>query len=964
MGLLNIRAMRNKLTFIAESLKEFHLDFLCLTETWLCPSDIDVIKAALPESYSLFHVPRLSGMGGGIALIYSVAISNIKPVSSDIEASSFELMEVCFSWHQQTFKLALVYRPGHSGTDRAFMEEFGFFLESLLARPEKLIICGDFNYWVDNPASKPFSAEFVELLDLNNLYNHVSMPTHMSGHTLDLVLTPTCSGCVRNVESVPIDHTVSDHALIVFDVDVDKPSSYTKWITFRNYKNINQRKIVEEIQSGLNGVDKAHMSADQLVAFYCNFFHSMQDMFFPMVTKEIRIKEDGPWYNQTIAMLRRQRRKAERMWRRLKTEDARSKYVSARKAVVDQVSHCKVDYYKNQLELCDGDQKRTYSFLNNLLGRNSAPVLPSSVSDTSLALDFSKFFMSKIIRIRAEIESTPVDQDFSLEFASHISVTTRFSEFKQICEEDVLRHIRELNKTNCELDPIIVSKVGVVYESAAPFIVEIINKCFSESVFVLSEKRALIRPYFKKIGLDRDNLLNYRPVSNLSYLSKIIERTMLDQMFPFLEQSGVISRYQSAYRKCHSTETALCKIYNDLVTKVCSGKTTVLVLLDLSAAFDTVDHQLLLGDLANYGMEGSALLLLQSYLSDRTQRVVVGEAASEPTILQCGVPQGSVLGPILFIVYTSGLVSLLNAHEVDYHFYADDTQLYIEIGNIQDTKDKISALLSDIKKWMCERKLKLNDSKTEVVLIRGNLRNSVVDEFGNLDFEGSQLDPHLFVKNLGIIFDSSLSFRNHINSVVKACNFHIRNLYAIRKYLNKQSLLALVYSLIVPRVDYCNSLFIGLPNCVLMKLQSVLNRATRLIFALPPRVPTTSYLIELHWLPIKARVEFKICLLTFKALKFRQPSYLVELLNPLVAETNVALRSSDDPFRLHEPRATGERAFAARSFGYMAPRLYNKLPVALKQLDSVECFKKHLKTFFFSCAYDIAHRRVTDDYRM
>ena len=165
-------------------------------------------------------------------------------------------------------------------------------------------------------------------------------------------------------------------------------------------------------------------------------------------------------------------------------------------------------------------------------------------------------------------------------------------------------------------------------------------------------------------------------------------------------------------------------------------------------------------------------------------------------------------------------------------------------------------------------------------------------------------------------------------------------------------------------MDYCNSLFIGLPNCVLMKLQSVLNRATRLIFALPPRVPTTSYLIELHWLPIKARVEFKICLLTFKALKFRQPSYLVELLNPLVAETNVALRSSDDPFRLHEPRATGERAFAARSFGYMAPRLYNKLPVALKQLDSVECFKKHLKTFFFSCAYDIAHRRVTDDYRM
>ena len=956
--------MRGKLAFIAESLKEFDLDFLCLTETWLCQSDIDIIKAALPMSYSLLHVPRLSGRGGGIALIYSLAISNIKLVTGDLEMSSFELMEVCFGCHQQTFRLALIYRPGHSGTDHAFMEEFGLFLDVFLAKPGKLMVCGDFNYWVDNPISKPFSAEFVELLDLNNLYNHVLVPTHISGHTLDLVLTPTCSDYVRNVELVPIDCTVSDHGLILFDVDVDRPPSYTKLITFRNYKNINQAEIVEEIRSRLNSVDTAHMSGDQLVAFYCNFFHSVQDMFFPLVTKEIRVKEDGPWYNQTTAVLRRQRRKAERMWRRLRTEDARSRYVLARKAVVDQVSRCKVDYYKNQLELCNGDQQRTYSFLNKLLGRNSVPVLPSSVPDASLALDFSRFFTSKIIRIRAEIESTLVDHDFSLEFAPNSNVTVRFVEFQQVCEEDILRHIRELNKTHCELDPIIVSKLGKAYEDSAPFIVKIINKCFSEAVFVLSEKRALIRPYLKKVGLDCDNLSNYRPVSNLSYLSKIMERTMLDQLFPYLERSGVISRYQSAYRKCHSTETALCKIYSDLVTRVCLGKTTVLVLLDLSAAFDTVDHQLLLSDLASYGVEGNAFLLLQSYLSDRTQRVVVGEAVSEPTTLQCGVPQGSVLGPILFIIYTSSLVSLLNAHEINYHFYADDTQLYIEIDNIQDTKDKLSSLLSDIKKWMCERKLKLNDNKTEVILIKGNLRNSVAEEFGNLDFGSSQLDPHLSVKNLGIIFDSSLSFRNHINSVVKACNFHIRNIYAIRKYLNKESLVTLVYSLVLPRLDYCNSLFVGLPNRELRKLQSVLNRAARLVFALSPRVPTTPYLMELHWLPIKARAEFKICLLTFKALKYGQPAYIVELLSPHVVDTNVALRSSDDPFRLHEPRATGERAFAARSFRYVAPRIYNKLPVTLKQLVSVQCFKKHLKTYFFSRAYDVDLGRVAESYRL
>ena len=153
-------------------------------------------------------------------------------------------------------------------------------------------------------------------------------------------------------------------------------------------------------------------------------------------------------------------------------------------------------------------------------------------------------------------------------------------------------------------------------------------------------------------------------------------------------------------------------------------------------------------------------------------------------------------------------------------------------------------------------------------------------------------------------------------------------------------------------MDYCNSLFIGLPNVILKKVQSVLNRAARLIFNLPPRVPTTSSLIELHWLPLKARIEFKICLITFKALKFNQPSYIRELLSFSSHESTLGLRSADDPYRLHEPRAIGKRGFANRSFSYIAPLLYNKLPITIKLIDSLNTFKRHLKAFLFSCAYD------------
>ena len=161
---------------------------------------------------------------------------------------------------------------------------------------------------------------------------------------------------------------------------------------------------------------------------------------------------------------------------------------------------------------------------------------------------------------------------------------------------------------------------------------------------------------------------------------------------------------------------------------------------------------------------------------------------------------------------------------------------------------------------------------------RGNLRNVSLANLGEMSFGDTQLVPCESAKNLGVVLDSSLSFRSHIDSIVKTCNFHIHNLYMINDFVNRKNLVTLVHTLIISKVDYCNFLFIGLSNVILKKVQSVLNRAARLIFNLPPRAPTTSSLIELHWLPLKARIEFKIYFNTFRALKFNQPSYIRELL--------------------------------------------------------------------------------------
>ena len=220
-----------------------------------------------------------------------------------------------------------------------------------------------------------------------------------------------------------------------------------------------------------------------------------------------------------------------------------------------------------------------------------------------------------------------------------------------------------------------------------------------------------------------------------------MERAILDQLYEVLQENMIIPVHQSAYQKLHSTETALCKIYNDLVISTCQGQTSLLILLDLSAAFDTVDHEILKEDLFHCRVQDSALALLKSYLEDRYQQVVIGKAMSEPSLLHCGVPQGSVLGPILFLVYTHSLASLLASHGVEGHFYADDCQIYLPIANIDETKTKVLALLSDIKIWMSRRKLKLNENKTEIMLVKGNMRTNVVCDFGDLNVGASTLNP-------------------------------------------------------------------------------------------------------------------------------------------------------------------------------------------------------------------------------
>jgi hypothetical protein len=472
-----------------------------------------------------------------------------------------------------------------------------------------------------------------------------------------------------------------------------------------------------------------------------------------------------------------------------------------------------------------------------------------------------------------------------------------------------------------------------------------INLSLSEGKFPDCFKAAIVSPLLKKYSLPHEELNSYRPISNLSFISKVLERIIHSRISSHLQTFPSISPFQSAYRKLHSTETALLRIYNDLLLSIDKQQVSALVLLDLSAAFDTIDHQILLTRLNfTFGLSDSALSVLSSYLTDRSQSVTINSESSTSSTISTGVPQGSVLGPLLFSLYTSPLSNLLNSSLVNHHLYADDTQLYISFSSKDSTSSllHLSSALDSVYQWLTSNRLFVNPSKTEYLLIGTPQQRSKV-MINSLSFCGMAIVPSKNARNLGVLFDSHLNFKDHFSKICQSSFYQIRQLRQIRPSLDVNSAVLLSNSLVTSKLDYCNSLFYGLPASSIVRLQRVQNSLARVVYPSARKHQHISPILrKLHWLPINQRITYKIAVMCFKTINFKQPAYLLELLT--FYQPTRALRSSDKNL-LSVPNI--KSAQGRRSFSYAAPTIWNSLPLPLRSCSTLSSFCTGLKTHLF-----------------
>ena len=947
---LNTQTSRTRTDEIRDFIIDNNVDLAFLTETWLRESgDEAVLTDLTPPSHNVFHLPRLGRDGGGICVFSSKCLEPCLSFKK-LEYETFEAVEAVLTIKHVSECFVCVYRPPRNKnkkcTKNRFITEFSNLLSDLSVKNSDVTIVGDVNLWFNTPDDTHVK-KATTLLSDHNFVQHIREPTHKLGNTLDWLIA-------KDHDSFLLSHHVvhvpfSDHRAIFFDLDISKPKRKKVTVTTRQTKKIDLDAFRNDI---LDRIEKLQSDSSDLTLLgdFNSSLLTTLDHHAPLKTITITDRPPAPWIDEEVEETKREVRRTERQWRATHLVVHRQIYTYTRDILKQAHQTAKRNYYTGRLESCN-TSKTLFQIADELFGKDGNPaVFPLDIPRDNLPDRFSVFFSEKIASIRNELDTNSLDFPSETPFSGNSPLSC----FSRVSESDIRDILKEFPPKCCPLDPLPSSLMKLFLDDLLPLITQIINLSLTFGTVPDELKHALVTPLLKKPGLDIESLKNYRPISNLPFIAKLLERVVLKQLNTHIEKNDLLDVYQSAYKKHHSTETALLHVVNDLLLSADHKQISVLTLLDLSAAFDTIDHSILLNRLEkSFGISGLALAWFSSYLTDRTQCVQVGDLKSKPSPLLYGVPQGSVLGPVLFSLYIQPLSTLLKDHDFKFQKYADDTQLFNSSppDHFPQLVSNVEICVSSVKDWMLQNKLRLNDGKTETMCIASNNTLSKVTP-ESLHAGECEVPFQPSVRDLGVTLDSTLSMHGHISLICKSAHYQLRKIRSISSLLPQSAIIQLVVSLILSRVDYCNSLLAGLPNSEIKRLQLILNNAARMIFKARKHQHISPFLMKLHWLPVTARITYKIATLAYKHFEGTLPEYLSSSLHTYTPARS--LRSGQERLLVLPPISDARtKSFGERSFNYQAPVIWNSLPSSIRNASSLAAFKSNLKTYLFKQSYDV-----------
>ena len=937
----NCRSILNKLEDLTNICLKLNPAIICLTETWLDQSSHQ--SAFIPEGYRILRNDRTEEFkqkygktsGGGTAILFKeeIKVRNLNFGDTSQETQWVEIKA------EQNFILGVVYRAHY--TDLLFEKEDASSLEMMVneacTKTNKVIVLGDFNcdVSVENKDNKTVILE--EMFKTMSMKQMITKPTRINTNNnttiIDHVWTNPSLKLINESSTI---EGISDHVGQYIKVNLKKEKIEPEKIRFRNYRCYNKEDFNEDLKTSIESSEFSnHIRKEDLnsaMNIWVKVFTETSQKHAPITEKTKKKTRNGiPWYTKELEQ-RIQERKNKLKLYRLYGDRKDSKAASNLTNVINHLKRkLKKRHYTEKIEKYEGDPKNLWKILKDITQTTplKSTAEPENM-DQGKANQYNKFFAT----IGSEIQKL-----LGVKENSHPTSNTGNFKFKEETEETIIGLIDRIRADVAtgedNISPKLVKDSKFII---APSLTKLVNLSYKLKIFPDSMKNAIIKPIHKKNCTE--DISNYRPISILSVLSKIFERSATDQIVKYLEDNSLLNGTQHAYRKGHSTQTCLMEIVEHIHKLRDQKKIVGFVSVDLSNAFDSLIHSHLLEKLGKLGFGENAVQWVQSYLENRKQKTRFKKFTSEETAVTSGVPQGSILGPILFICFTNDMAN--NFPDCKVLSYADDTQLLVSGNNKKEVKAKLDKLVKIAQRWYTNNSLKNNISKTEVIIIGQNSQDTKIPIYIEVLDNGKpiKLSPSSYIKVLGIHIDDQLNWNQQTQKIRKKANNSIRNLHRINNLIPLKHRILLYNSLVASHYNYCDTVWSGLGVVNEKKLQTTQNFAARSILGMSKYSSATEALQTLKFLPLKEKRKIHEAVYVHKALSGKAPKEVVNQYKEQKSKQN--LRSSKHR-TLNIPKHSSEQY--KRGPLYRTLKTWNSIPETLRSNITTTTFKNNYQAY-------------------
>ena len=894
----------------------------------------DVFK--IPGFQLPFRKDNNTNGGGGIIVYVRDGI--LAKRRKDLETNDISCLwlEICPN-KGKSFLVGNLYRPPDSKVE--FNDRFEEFIDVVSSQNKEFILLGDFNRNLLNEEIDRDWGNFMSSLGLTQL---ISKPTRVTAESQTLI-DHIYTNNEENIQSVSVEKLcISDHYAVFCNrkshVSVCKNTHQV--ITYRSFKNFDEAPFLSDLSSVPWEILEYSDNVDDIVYAWKSLFLEILDKHAPIKSHRVKKKYQPEWLNPEILDCIKERNKC-------KLNGNISAYKDLRNKVKILIETAKKKTYESKNEEGKSDPRTIWKLFKEFgvkdKGNDGVQNFGLKYENDLITneSELTEMFNNYFVNVASKLKEPIVNSDFGRLTNFVQSKVPVGVEFKIPLTNVgfVRKFLSNLNVSKSTgLDNIGPKILKISANIIAPSLVYIVNKSITSGSFPSLWKEAKVKPLFK--SGDRDDINNYRPISILPTLSKLIEKWVDINFSLFLNNFNLLHKSQSGFRAKHSTESALILMVDSWLKALNAGKLIGTVMVDFRKAFDLVDHQILLRKLQSYKCSDICLSWFKSYLSNRTQRVALNNEMSDSSEINCGVPQGSILGPLLFLLFINDLPLSLNDTTCCVDLFADDTTIYEEQYDISTLRTSLQKSLNCLNEWCRQNGMVLNTLKTKVMLITSRQkRNHLQDCTLSLNYNNIDIKMTTSDKILGVYVDENLSWNDHYRHVSKKVSSFLWLLSKIKTYLSREHRLLYYNSYIKPHFDYCSVIWSNSSNCNVNRIDKLQRRACKLILG-NDYVSLNESLYQLNLLSFDQCVFLNKAKIMYKIHNNLAPSYLHEMFQMRDANLDSTLSNLRSVANKHYILPQAKCNMFKGSLSFSGVLIWNSIPIDIKNSSSLHIFSK------------------------